>query len=223
MDHPFRGAMFGGFNRQDVLNYLESTAQQAAKELEEQRDRAEGLELEVTDLRREQESAQAELKHLRQEAAQYKQEQEKAQNELEVLRRDNERKQKELQQATVELEQLRAKVALLAPDAEAYATVKERTAGVELEAHRRAQNVEARAKIMAGDLQRQMEQWMGKVEQQYAGLKSEIQNSVERANQQLVSAGQTLNRVNALMGEQEAALKAVAKSYSDAVQNKKVD
>lgn len=31
MDHPFRSAMFGGFNRQDVLEYLENSAQQAAR------------------------------------------------------------------------------------------------------------------------------------------------------------------------------------------------
>lgn len=221
MDHPFRGAMFGGFNRQDVLNYLESTAKQAAAELEEQRDRAESLDLELSDLRREQESTQAELKRLRQESMESRQAQEKAQNEVEVLRRDKERKEQEVKLLTAELEQLRTKVAQLEPDAVAYATVKDRTAGVELEAHRRAQNVEARAKIMAGDLQRQMEQWMNKVEQQYAGLKNEIQNNVERANQQLLSAGQTLNRVNVLMGEQEAALKAVAKNYADAIQAKK--
>ena len=32
MDHPFRSSMFGGFNRQDVLDYLESTAKTAAEQ-----------------------------------------------------------------------------------------------------------------------------------------------------------------------------------------------
>ena len=43
MDHPFRNAMFGGFNRQDVLTYLEQTAQEAAQrqqELEHKLDQA---------------------------------------------------------------------------------------------------------------------------------------------------------------------------------------
>ena len=35
MDHPFRSAMFGGFNRQDVLEYLENSAQQAAQQQQE--------------------------------------------------------------------------------------------------------------------------------------------------------------------------------------------
>lgn len=48
MDHPFRGAAFGGFNRQDVLTYLENTAREAAQQrealeqqLEQQRQAAE--------------------------------------------------------------------------------------------------------------------------------------------------------------------------------------
>ena len=32
MDHPFRSATFGGFNRQDVLDYLESTSKTAAEQ-----------------------------------------------------------------------------------------------------------------------------------------------------------------------------------------------
>ena len=32
MDHPFRSATFGGFNRQDVLTYLESTAKTAEEQ-----------------------------------------------------------------------------------------------------------------------------------------------------------------------------------------------
>ena len=48
MNHPFRGAAFGGFNRQDVLTYLENTAREAAQQrealeqqLEQQRQAAE--------------------------------------------------------------------------------------------------------------------------------------------------------------------------------------
>ena len=49
MDHPFRGAAFGGFNRQDVLTYLENTARETAQQrqaleqqLEQQRQAASG-------------------------------------------------------------------------------------------------------------------------------------------------------------------------------------
>lgn len=45
MDHQFRNAVFGGFNRQDVLDYLETLARENAQkrqELEQSIGRAEG-------------------------------------------------------------------------------------------------------------------------------------------------------------------------------------
>ena len=48
MDHPFRSAVFGGFNRQDVLTYLENNAKESAQrqaELEKKEKRQrEGIE-----------------------------------------------------------------------------------------------------------------------------------------------------------------------------------
>ena len=35
LDHPFRNAVFGGFNRQDVLTYLENTSRQTAQQRQE--------------------------------------------------------------------------------------------------------------------------------------------------------------------------------------------
>ena len=35
MDHPFRSAAVGGFNRQDVLDYLEKTAAENAQKQQE--------------------------------------------------------------------------------------------------------------------------------------------------------------------------------------------
>ena len=58
------------------------------------------------------------------------------------------------------LHSLREQVARLEPDAAAYAAVKDRSAGVELEAHCRAQNVLNEADGQARELRRSMEQWM---------------------------------------------------------------
>ena len=40
MDHPFRNAAFGGFNRQDVMTYLEEQAKQNQQQREELERRA---------------------------------------------------------------------------------------------------------------------------------------------------------------------------------------
>ena len=122
-----------------------------------------------------------------------------------------------------ELEELREQISRLAPDAEAYTAIKDRTAGVELEAHRRAQSVEARAKIMAGDLQRQMEQWAARTEEQYAALKGQIDSSVEQANKEILAASQSLAAMTQLVEQQQAALHAVAETYVLNVRGKKAE
>ena len=226
-EHQFRNTMFGGFNRQDVLDYLTSAAEKNNQELQRRQDSYEALEKELSAVREEGTALKTELAQTGQERDEFKRQAEQLTIELARISAADQGKAAELEQvrselsaAREELEQLREQVNRLAPDAEAYTAIKDRTAGVELEAHRRAQSVEARAKIMAGDLQRQMEQWCAKVEQQYAGLKNEIGSSVERANQQVLAASQSLSRINELLEEQQTALKGVVESYTEAARNK---
>ena len=229
-DHQFRNAMFGGFNRQDVLNFLTSSAEKSNEELAARQERCEELEMEL-------ERCREEIAALKDQLGQTAEEREELRYQTEQLSVENARiaaadqdKAAELEKKREELSALRGEVGRLsglltkmAPDAEAYAAIKDRTAGMELEAHRRAQSVEARAKIMAGDLQRQMEQWMARVEQQYAQLRTEVESSVEQANQQIQAASGSLNRVNVLLAEQQTALKSVVDSYADSVRGKKAE
>jgi len=227
-DHQFRNAMFGGFNRQDVLDFLTSSAEKNNEELNGLRERCEGLEQDLEHSREECAQLKSQLEQASGERDEYKNQAE--QLTLEIARvstadqskaAELEQKNARLAQVQAELDELRALVNRISPDAEAYAAIKDRTAGMELEAHRRAQSVEARARIMAGDLQRQMEQWMAKVSQQYADLRAEVEASVDRANQQILSASDSLNRVNTLLEEQQTALKGVVDSYAEAVRGKK--
>jgi chromosome segregation ATPase len=222
--------MFGGFNRQDVLKFLTSSAEKNNEELNARQERCEELEKELENSRVEIAALKAQLEQTAQEREQFRTQAEQLGEELaQVTAADRdkagelEKRDAELAAARSELEQLRELMGKIAPDAEAYAAIKERTAGMELEAHRRAQSVEARAKIMAGDLQRQMEQWMARVEQQYAGLKTEVEASVERANQQILAASGSLSSINTLLSEQQAALKSVVDSYADCVRSKKAE
>lgn len=229
-DHQFRNAMFGGFNRQDVLNFLTSSAEKNNEELNARQERCEQLEKELEESRAEAAALKAQLEQTGREREEFKHQAEQLTIEIarvstadQAKAAELEKKNAELDAARSELEQLREMLGKIAPDAEAYAAIKERTAGMELEAHRRAQSVEARARIMAGDLQRQMEQWMAKVEKQYAGLKTEVEASVERANQQILAASGSLSSINTLLEEQQSALKSVVDSYADSVRGKKAE
>ncbi len=74
MDHPFRSAALGGFNKQDVLTFLEEQSKQSAQaqqELQKRLEEAEGqrdtFRKEGEDLRGQLAEAQQELTRLRQE------------------------------------------------------------------------------------------------------------------------------------------------------------
>ena len=81
----------------------------------------------------------------------------------------------------------------------AYTAVKERAAGVELEAHCRAQNVLNEADGQARELRRGMEQWLGRVQLEYDALRSEVESTVSHAADQLEKAGKCLEQVNACL------------------------
>ena len=136
MDHQFRTAAFGGFNRQDVLDYLASSAlanQQQLQAVQEQLDQSR-KELEESAAQKDEiQALQAQAEELQSQLAQAKV------REQELT--------KALEAAQQRVQQLDLRVTQLEPDAMAYAAVKERSAGVELEAHRRAQNVLDEAKL----------------------------------------------------------------------------
>ena len=156
MDHPFRGAAFGGFNRQDVLTYLENTAREAAQQRE-------ALEQQLEQQRQAAESALRQIEEQSQQILQLQQANQRLQEEKDALsgqleqtnvalstsRTERSQLSDRLAQLENSLAQAQTRIAALEPDAEAYAALKERTAGVELEAHRRAQTVQEQAEEQA--------------------------------------------------------------------------
>lgn len=216
MDHPFRNAAFGGFNRQDVLTYLEHTAKEneeaqqllhkrleEAQQLVSTQDTQLGEQSEqINTLTEENKTLRAQLEELEQSVA--------------ASRTQAEKTDEELIRVREELEQAKGKIAALQPDAAAYAAVKERTAGVELEAHGRAKAIQEQAEQEARQLRRQMERWMQKVEREYDSLRSEVESTVSHAADQLMKAGKHLEQVNIFLGEQDVALEALAQAYADA-------
>ena len=82
----------------------------------------------------------------------------------------------------------------LRPDAQAYIQLKERTAGVELEAHRRAQNVLDEAKLQARRVRQQTHQWLNQMVQEYNTLRRQLDAALTSAGKQLDQVGQTLSK-----------------------------
>lgn len=222
MDHQFRNAAFGGFNRQDVLDYLETaakeraqqiqTVQQQLQEVTEDRDRLsaqhQALAAQASELTAQRDALQGRAGELEGQLDDQR-------TQLETARAEGERLRSELEQLRQELAQTRQTLDETRPQAEAYAAIKERTAGVELEAHRRAQDVQTAAQLGAQKLRRQMESWMARVEREYAEVRSSMDATVSHAAGELQRVGDMLGALTALMERQDQALEDLSKQYDD--------
>lgn len=215
MDHPFRNAAVGGFNRQDVLDYLEKTAaentqkqQELEKQLEKQNQELEQLRRRASELEERESIFQRDRENLNRELEQTK-------TVLQDSRTREKAQGEELEQLRRERDSLRARVAALEPDAAAYAAVKDRTAGMELQAHCRAHAVQEQAEQQARQVRRVMEQWLRQMQGQYDQLRSQVEATVSHAADELGKAGKCLDQVNQLLGDQEVALEGIIQDYHE--------
>ena len=183
MDHQFRTAAFGGFNRQDVLDYLASSALANPPQLQ-------AVQEQLDQSRKELEESAAQKDEIQALQAQA----EELQSQLAQAKVREQELTKALEAAQQRVQQLDLRVTQLEPDAMAYAAVKERSAGVELEAHRRAQNVLDEAKLQARRVRQQTHQWLNQMVQEYNTLRRQLDAALTSAGKQLDQVGQTLSK-----------------------------
>lgn len=222
MEHPFRSAAIGGFNKQDVLDFLEAQAKQTAQAQQELQGRLEESERQGESLRRELDEANRQLEAVRRALEEAGQTQEELAGQLERAneaasgsRQEASRLAGELEQARRERDEMRAQRDAVWPDAQAYIELKERTAGVELEAHRRAQAIQAKAEEDAQKARRQVEQWLKRMGREYDALCTQVETTVSHAASELEKAGAGLERLNELMSGQGTALEGVRRAYDE--------
>lgn len=222
MEHPFRSAAIGGFNKQDVLDFLEAQAKQTAQAQQELQGRLEESERQGESLRRELDEANRQLEAVRRALEEAGQAQEELAGQLERAneaasgsRQEASRLAGELEQARRERDEMRAQRDAVWPDAQAYIELKERTAGVELEAHRRAQAIQAKAEEDAQKARRQVEQWLKRMGREYDALCTQVETTVSHAASELEKAGAGLERLNELMSGQGTALEGVRRAYDE--------
>lgn len=221
MDHPFRTAAFGGFHRQDVLTYLEEHNRQATQQredlegrLSQAAQREEELCREAEELRTQMGQLEQSLEALRQENAGLMERLEESNRELSASRTQCSQSARDLESAQVENQKLQQKLDELTPDAQAYTQLKDRTAGVELEAHRRAQAIQEKAESDAKKVRRQVEQWLQGVRREHEELCSRVESTVSHAAEELRKADACLEQAGAIMGEQDQALEAIIQAYA---------
>ena len=162
-NYPIKSVTFGGFDKQDVLRYIEQAAQQAAAAQQTLRDENENL-------RKQAEALSAELSTLRAQVSSLSAERDRLQ---EALGRESAARQQ-----LESLKPLESEVARLRPDAEAYAQFRERIGAIECEARKRAADLEL---ATVNQLQKTVDLFR----EQYQTLMSTFESTASHVNGEL--------------------------------------
>jgi DNA repair exonuclease SbcCD ATPase subunit len=198
MDHVverFRGAL-GGFNRKDVLRYIERTEADHRKQVEELEGRLAQAEAERAGLADSLSGLQDENGTMNAEKDRVRASLEQSTQTLARLRGELSQTESKLAVAKQELARLQGQVGELAPMAQSYQELKDRVATVELDAHRKAQATVDEAKGQAEALRASTAQWLGEVLTQYTALRGDMGDLLARM-QDLAQIDRRLEEIDA--------------------------
>ena len=169
-NYPIKSVTFGGFDKQDVIRYIEQAAQTASAAQNELQAENESLRSKVDTLNQELTAARATLADMsaKCEALQTKLDQEiAARQALEPL-----------QPLEAENAQLKAEAESLRPDAQAYAQFRERIGAIECEARKRADDLELATVL-------QLEQTLNLFREHYQVLMTTFETTASHVNSEL--------------------------------------
>lgn len=198
----FRTAAFGGFQKQDVMDYLERSAQEHARKVAT-------LQKELEEERRARAGAEEYSDELSGKVAALEEENQRLSAELAD-------RAAQLEAAIAEGEELRAVIAglqeevdRLTPSAAAYEAVKERTASIELEAHGRAQIIEEEARKKAQKTREELLDWIDKMQNAYVRLRADMDDTVAQMVKEIQLSGSRIESVADSFSDYDAALNAL--------------
>ena len=220
----FRTSAFGGFHKQDVLSYIEASGREHAAQLEAVQKELETAQKELEEARK----ANAALEEAASSAAgregklsgqvgQLTEALEERTAALADARAELERRERRITGLETELAGVRERLNRAEPGAEAYERIKNRTAGVELEAHRRAQEIEDEAREKARQARAELEQWIYKVQAGYDQLRTDVDATISHAAGELERVRRSLDGLMGQFDEGDQALAALLHTYQSAV------
>lgn len=211
-EYHFRTAAFGGFHKQDVLNYITSSSkdhQELSVDLKQKADLAAKERDELAEKYDFAEAARkksaADCERLSATLTERTTALEQAERELALLKAEHETVQTRL----AELEEMLPGVKA---DAEAYAALKDHTATIELEAHRKAQEIVEQAQTQAAKIRSELEGWLRRVQNSYQHLRTDVTATVTHLSGELERGQKALGEVAPAFRQHDETLTALLES-----------
>ena len=177
MSANFKTCMFGGFDREDVVSYIEKTAKETQEKLD-------ALETENAKLKADNEQIEQALRTLHAHTKQMKQEEQ----DQESLQQRLDEAQARAAELAVRCEALEAENESLRASANECAHLKEHIADIEINAHRRTEEFRAEAIEKLRAIIAQQRTWCQKQRGEYAFMSETILQDIRRAEDVLENA-----------------------------------
>lgn len=210
-----RTAAVGGFQKQDVVAYIESLTQKHREELAE---REKSLAALQEQLDREK-SAHAALREkadlLERQNAQLLRQTGEREEQCKVLRGKLEDSLRRAAELEAETECLSGRVQEMQPHAEAYLAIKDRASGIELEAHQRAQLLQDQSDEEFRRAHEELCKWSEQVREEYRRLRSDMDASMEHAAEELKRAEAVASALSEGLLSRDADLERLMERYCE--------
>ena len=195
----FRSTPFGGFHRQDVLDYIEQLTQEhqeTRQRLERQRDEAQAALAQAEDA-----LGQAQRQQAAEATAQTTLEERLAQTQAEL-----ENTAAALAQVREEKAALEEKLRALEPEAASWQRLRDTAGDIEVAAHERAQVTLQAARDQAAEIRAQGTRWAQDLQAQCLGLQEDLHAAVTNAERELDGARAAFSQAEDHMAQVREAL-----------------
>ena len=194
-ENRFRTVAFGGFHKQDVLNYITSASKDYQDQSVDLKKKVESLQSERDALAEKYAAAEETRKKYAIDCERYSTTLTERTDALTRAERELSALKEAHEQAVARLAELEKKLPQLEADAGAYATLKDHTATIELEAHRKAQETIDQAQIQSAKIRNELESWLRRVQNTYQHLRTDMAAAVNQLSGELERGVKALNEI----------------------------
>ncbi len=207
-NNSFKTVAFGGFDRQDVIAYIERTARDSAAAQSQLQQENDGLRAEVRDLSGKLEGTGAELAEAQDQLAEIREQLREAEAARDGLRAELEEARQELEGLRARTERLAAEAESLRPDAEAYVRFRDQIGSIECEARQRAAHLE-------DESGRRLRQVAERFRAQYRSMMETFEATASHVNGELRKMEVTLTQLPRAMDQSGADLESLSSLLED--------
>lgn len=215
----FRGALFGGFKREDVLHYIEQTDSKYHAETEELRRQLTEAQAALSELRSQNETLTEKNAELLERLGEMTLDTDKIRAQLDEIERgfalqtsEIEAQNARAEELAAENDRLTAENAKLSTKCGEYDASKDKIAEMELSAYRRAKRIEEDAKAELQKLRRQSLEMIDQVKRQLDVTKENYRTVLARSQQE---SAEMARKAGEVLGEIDRITAALSKGETD--------